>query len=221
MWHSSNREGNFSWEHHVTNIKKKQIWATFHSSKINLHFSFSERKSFFPATNGLPPQPESLAHNTTTSMDKLSFTISVDFGKHQNFSGQFSRCKKSSNYLDAKLKFFKKNDNQIFCLVQIFTMGVRFQPIHAIEEPGGHCSRRLWWWSNSVPYTDTNNVEDVVEQLKLSHSLIDVVDCPNRKICVTLLPYIVDKTESCSYAQFQFFAGKKEEEELQKLSHVN
>ena len=38
------------------------------------------------------------------------------------------------------------------------------------------------------------------EQLKLSHKVVDVVDRPNRKICVTLLQYNVDKPGS-SYAQ--------------------
>ena len=29
--------------------------------------------------------------------------------------------------------------------------------------------------------------KDMEEQLKLVHKVIDVVDCPNRRICVTLL----------------------------------
>ena len=34
------------------------------------------------------------------------------------------------------------------------------------------------------------------EQLKLAHKVVDVVDRANRKICVTLLRYNVDKPES-------------------------
>ena len=54
------------------------------------------------------------------------------------------------------------------------------------------------------------------EQLKLSDKLVDVVDRANRKICVTLLWYIVDKPES-SYAHVRLFARKKEDEKFQDV----
>ena len=38
--------------------------------------------------------------------------------------------------------------------------------------------------------------KDTEEQLKLVHKVIDVVDRPNRKICVTLLRYKVDNPET-------------------------
>ena len=41
--------------------------------------------------------------------------------------------------------------------------------------------------------------KDMEEQLKLVHKVIDVVDGPNRRICVTLLRYKVDNSET-SYA---------------------
>ena len=49
---------------------------------------------------------------------------------------------------------------------------------------------------------------DMDEQFKLAHKVFDLVDRANRKICVTLLRYSVDKPE-CSYAQIQFF-GQEE-----------
>ena len=58
------------------------------------------------------------------------------------------------------------------------------------------------------------------EQLKLVHKVIDVVDCPNRRICVTLLRYKVDKPET-SYAQVRLFGPKKEEEKFQQIVYVN
>ena len=58
------------------------------------------------------------------------------------------------------------------------------------------------------------------EQLKLTHKVVDVVDRANRKICVTLLWYRVDKPES-SYAQDQLFAREKEDEKFQQIFHVN
>ena len=57
---------------------------------------------------------------------------------------------------------------------------------------------------------------DMVEQLKLAHKVVDLVDRANRKICVTLLRYNVDNPES-SYAQVQVFARKKEDEKFQQV----
>ena len=62
--------------------------------------------------------------------------------------------------------------------------------------------------------------KDMDEQLKLAHKVADVVDRANRKICVTLLRYNVDKPES-SYAQFRLFARKKEDEKFQQVVYVN
>ena len=58
------------------------------------------------------------------------------------------------------------------------------------------------------------------EQLKLVHKVIDVVDCPNRRICVTLLRYKVDNPET-SYAQVRLCGRKKEEEKFQQIVYVN
>ena len=61
--------------------------------------------------------------------------------------------------------------------------------------------------------------KDMDEQLKLAHKLVDVVNRADRKICVTLLRYNVDKPESC-YAQVRLFARKKEDEKFQKVVYV-
>ena len=58
------------------------------------------------------------------------------------------------------------------------------------------------------------------DQLKLVHKVIDVVDCPNRKICVTLLRYKLDNPET-SYAQVRLFGRKNEEEKFQQILYVN
>ena len=60
----------------------------------------------------------------------------------------------------------------------------------------------------------TSKITD--EQRKLAHKVVDVVDRANRKICVTLLRYNVDKPDK-SYAQIQLIAGKKKEEKFEKL----
>ena len=54
------------------------------------------------------------------------------------------------------------------------------------------------------------------EQLKLAYKVIDVVDRANKKVCVTLLQYNMDKPES-SYAQVRIIARKKEDEKYQQL----
>ena len=58
------------------------------------------------------------------------------------------------------------------------------------------------------------------EQLKLAHKVVDVVDRGNSKICVLLLRYNVEKSES-SHAQVQLFARKNEDEKFQQVVHVN
>ena len=52
------------------------------------------------------------------------------------------------------------------------------------------------------------------EQLKLANRVADIVNRANRKICVTLLRYNVDKLES-SYAPMRLFARKKEDKKFQ------
>ena len=54
------------------------------------------------------------------------------------------------------------------------------------------------------------------EQLNLVHKVIDVVDCPNRSIFVTLLRYEVDNPET-SYAQVRLFGRKKMKKNFSKL----
>ena len=68
-----------------------------------------------------------------------------------------------------------------------------------------------------LQYTLSKNMG---EQLTLVHKVIDVVDCPNRRICVTLLRYKVDNSET-SYAQVRLFGRKKEEEKFQQIVYVN
>ena len=62
--------------------------------------------------------------------------------------------------------------------------------------------------------------KDMDEQLKLAHKVVDVKDRGNRKICVTLLRYNVNKPES-SHAQVRLFARKKEDEKFQQVVYVN
>ena len=65
-----------------------------------------------------------MAYNTTASLDKLTCTDYMDFGKSSDRFGQFSWTKNDSNYLDIKLKVFKREDkNAEFQLRQSLSMG--------------------------------------------------------------------------------------------------
>ena len=70
------------------------------------------------------------------------------------------------------------------------------------------------------PVLQSTLSKDIEEQLKLVHKVINVVDRPNRKICVTLLRYKVDNPDT-SYAQVRLFGRKTEEQKFQQIVYVN
>ena len=61
--------------------------------------------------------------------------------------------------------------------------------------------------------------KDKVEQFKKTDKVVDVVDWANRLICVTLLRYKVDWSESF-YAQVRLFARKNEKETFQQILYM-
>ena len=63
-----------------------------------------------------------MTYNTTASWDKLACTDYVDFGKCQDNFGRNSRSKNSVDYLDVKLKVFKREENKHFRQAQNLTM---------------------------------------------------------------------------------------------------
>ena len=73
---------------------------------------------------------------------------------------------------------------------------------------------------NLSPVLQSTLSTDMEEQFKLVHKVIDVVDRPNRKICVRLLRYKADNPDT-SYAQFRLIGRKKEEENFQQTVYVN
>ena len=137
-----------------------------------------------------------MAYNTSASFDKLTCSDYVDFGKCQHRFGRFSWSKNDSNYLDVKHKVFWKDDKKKFPLVQKLTMGeadfnqfmrLRIQLVNAAE----NFARE----ESLTPVLIPTMTRDMVEQLELAHKVVDVVDRTNRKICVTLLRYNVDKPQ--------------------------
>ena len=162
-----------------------------------------------------------MAYNTTVSLDKLTCTNYVVFGKCQDRFGQCSWSKNDSNYLDVKLKVFKKVDNKEFRLVQNLTMGeTDFNQFMRLRNQLVKEAENFAREENLTPVLILKRSKDMDEQLKLAHKVVDVVDQANRKICVTLLRYNVDKPES-SYAQVLLSGRKKEDEKFQQVVYVN
>ena len=159
-----------------------------------------------------------MAYNTTAALDKLTCTDYVNFGKRSDRFGQFCWTKDDSNYLDLKLKVFKREDkNAEFWLRQNFSMGeadfnqfIR-QRNQLVVAADNFLREQILY-----PVLQSALSKDMEEQLKLVHKVIDVVDRPNRRICVTLLRYKVHNPET-SYAQVRLFGRKKEEENFSIL----
>ena len=93
---------------HVT-MTKKDACVINEIQFQNQSLTFIHKnKSLFSSTSILSCSP--MAYNSTASLDKLTCTDYVNFGKSPDKFGRFSWTKKSSNYLDIKLKLFKRED---------------------------------------------------------------------------------------------------------------
>ena len=162
-----------------------------------------------------------MAYNTTASLEKLTCTNYVDFGKCQDRFGKLSWSKNDSNYLDKKLKVFRKDHKKEFRLVQKLTIGeADFNQFMRLRNQVVSAAENFAKEEMLTPVLMTTMSEEMDEQLKLAHKVVDLVDRTNRKICVTLLRYNVDKPES-SYAQRRLFASKTEDEKFQQFVYVN
>ena len=194
--------------------------AVTYSSQIIVQLSFSKINSLLSATSILSRSP--VAYNTTASFDKLACTDYVDFGKSQDRFGRISWSKSDSNYLDIKLKVFKREDkNAEICLRQNFSMGQadfnqfirqRNQLVVAADNFLGE--------QNLSALLQSTLSKDMEEQLKLVHKVIDIADRPKRKNCVTLLRYKANNPDT-SYAQVRLFGRQMEEEKFQQIVYVN
>ena len=157
-----------------------------------------------------------MAYNTTETLDKLAGTDYVDFAKSQDRFGHPSWSKIDSNYLDIKLKVFKREDkNAEFRLRQNLSMGeADFNRFIRQRNQLVVAADNFLREENLSPVLQFTLCKDMEEQLKLVHQVIDVVDSPNRKICVTLRRYKPDNPDT-SYAQVRQFGRKTEEENFQ------
>ena len=160
-----------------------------------------------------------MTYNTAASVDKLTCTDYVDFGKCEDRFGRFFWTENDSNYLDIKLKVFKREDkNADFQLRQIVSMGeADFNQFSRQRNQLVVAADNFLREENLTPVLQSTMYKDTEEQLKLVHMVIDVVDRPNRRICVTPLRYKADNPET-SYAKVRLIGRKKEEENINKLS---
>ena len=83
-----------------------------------------------------------------------------------------------------------------------------FQSILASEESAGHGDKKLWWKQILSLLKLLTILKDMDEQIKLFHGLVGIVDCPNRKLSVIILPFNVDKPGSV-YAQVRLVSRKR------------
>ena len=145
-----------------------------------------KNKSLLSAISILSHSP--LTYDTTASSDKLTCTEYVDSGKCQDRFGQLSWTKNDSNYLDVKLKVFKKGDNKEFQLVQNLTLGDEdFNQFLRLRNQLVETAQNYAREESLTPVLIPTMSKDIDEQLKLAHNVVDVVNRAKRKICVTLL----------------------------------
>ena len=62
--------------------------------------------------------------------------------------------------------------------------------------------------------------KDMEEQLKFTHEVVEFVDRPHKKICVTMLRYNVEKPET-SNVQVRLFRRIKDDEKFNQSVYVN
>ena len=198
------------------NDQKRCVYKKRNTAQKSIQNFHWQKNSLLSATIILSCSP--MAYNTTASLDKLTCTDWVDFSKCQDRFGQFSWSKTDSNYLGVKPKILKKGDNEEFRLVQNPTM----------REPDFN---RFLQLKNQLVITAENFAReenlspvptlsrDMDEQLILAHKVVDIVDWADRKNCVNLLRYSVEKPER-SYAQVRLLARKQEDENFQQSVYV-
>ena len=190
------------WKYHVT-------LAVTYSYQIIVQLSFSKINSLLSATSFLSRSP--MAYNITETLDKLACTDNVDFGKRQDRLGRLSWSKNDSNYWEINLKVFKREDkNAEFRQRQKLSMGeADFNQFVRRRNELVVAADNFLREPNLSPVLQSTLSKHMEEQLKLVHKVIDVVDRPYRKICVTLLQYKARQTRDllCSSSSMRAEEG--------------
>ena len=163
-----------------------------------------------------------MAYNTTASLDKLNCTDYMDLGKSQDKFGRISWSKNDSYYLDIKLNCSsEKTTMQNVDWEKNFSMGEADfnQFVRQRNQLVVAADNFLREQSLSPPLQSTL-FKDMEEQLKLVHKVTDIVDCPKKRNCMTLLRYKADNPDT-SYAQVRLLGRKTKEENFRQIVYVN
>ena len=193
-------------KHHITLTKKEAYISNKLKHKSQSSTFLLKNKSLLPATSVLSQLPNPWPLRWTNSIVPTKI-----------WSIFWSR--NDSNYLLVKLSVQERWVQRLSPGPKHHKGRVILQPISMTNESVGPCSRKFWQRPKYVSIQITNMSKEI-QQLKLVHKVVDVVDRPYRKICVTLLRYNVVKQQS-SYAQIRLFARKREQEKFQHIVYVN
>ena len=204
------------WNCHVT-MAKKDACKSNEMQVQNRSLAFIHKiKSLPPATSILSRSP--LAHNTTATLDKPTCTNYVVLGKCQERFGRILWSKNDSNYLDNKLKVFKREEKIAeFWLRQNFTIGET--DFNQFVRQGNQlvvATDNFLREQNLTPLLQSTQSKDVEEELKLVHKVFDVVDCPNRRICVTWCDTRWT-TQKLPLLKFVYSDGRRRKKNFSKL----
>ena len=116
---------------------------------------------------------------------------------------------------------FKRDENKQFRLAQNLTLGeADFNQFIRLRNQLVVAVRDFSKEESQPPVQMKLLAKDMEEQLKLTHKVLEVVDRPLRKICVTMLRYNVEKPET-SYVQVRLFGRRKDEEKFNQIVYVN
>ena len=168
-----------------------------------------------------------MAQNSEASLNKLTCTDYVDFGKNQLKLLQRFWSGKDSNYFDVNFKFLKKDDTKKFLLVQCFRTGEEdFNQFHWLRTQLVNGAENFAIQGNLSSVLKPTLSKDMDEQLKLVHKMLTQKTEQTRRFlwlcCGTMWPsqrnhklnsnYFARNKEDDKFQQF--FYMRKESEEL-------
>ena len=105
-------------------------------------FFHRNKKTLLSATSILSRSP--MAYNTTASLDKLTCTDYVDFGKCQDRFRRFFFGQKRFQLLGCKTQSIQeRRQERVPTGPKSYNGRNRFQPVCDIEESAGQCSKKL------------------------------------------------------------------------------
>ena len=90
-------------------MTKKDAYMSNQRQFQNHSSTFIQKNKSLPSATSILSRSR-MAYSTTASLDKLTCTDYVDSGKGEDRFERFSWTNNDSNYLDIKLKEFKRED---------------------------------------------------------------------------------------------------------------